>query len=141
MIPARKAAYRLFCITVVAVLLLSPCFVVSQVRSESAEHEVGKVSKQCEEKAKDETRWMTKNLYLSTEQYDKVKSLNLYYTCLMDGITHLNDRVTISKKKSEIIKNKEAEFKAVLSQQQYEQYKSRTEKKIVEKKSPFSGSI
>ena len=141
MVAARKITYRIFYSAVVAVFLMSPCFVVSQVRSESVEKEPGKVSKQCEEKAKDETRWMTKNLYLSTEQYDKVKSLNLYYTCLMDGLSHISDKVMVSKKKSEIIKNKEAEFKAVLSQQQYEQYKSRKENVIVEKKSPFSGSL
>lgn len=123
-------------------MLSSPNFVVSQVRSEQVEkREIGKISKQCEEKAKDETRWMTKNLYLNTEQYDKVKNLNLYYTCLMDGLTHVTDKVQLSKKKSEIIKNKEAEFKAVLSQEQFEQYKTRKEKVIVEKKSPFSGSI
>ncbi len=138
MMLRRKVAYWLCSTTVVAVLLISPNFGFCQVRSEEP---VQKVSKQCEDKAKDETRWMTRNLYLSTEQYDKVKDLSLYYTCLMDGLNRLTDKVAINKKKGEIIKNKEAEFKAVLSQEQFEQYKNRREKKVVEKKSPFSGNI
>ena len=139
MMLTRKIAYWLCRTTVVTVLLISPMFSFSQVRSE--EKEPGKISKQCEEKAKDETRWMTRNLYLSTEQYDKVKEMNLYYTCLMDGLTRLSDKVALNKKKGEIIKSKEAEFKSVLSQEQFEQYKNRREKKVVEKKSPFSGNI
>ena len=123
--------------TAIFILLISPSFVFSQVRLER-ETEKPRV---CEEKAKDETRWMTKNLYLSADQYDKVQSLNLYYSCLMESLNHLSDKWVVSKKKSELIKSKDAEFRAVLSQEQYEQYKNHKEKKIEQKKSPFSGSI
>ncbi len=116
------------------ILLYLPVFVFSQVRMEK-ENDKPRI---CEEKAKDETRWMTKNLYLSADQYDKVQTLNLYYTCLMESLNHLNDKGVITKKRSELIKNKDAEFKAVLSQEQYEQYKNHKEKKIEQKKSPFS---
>ena len=115
-------------------MLILPVFVFSQVRLER-ENDKPRV---CEEKAKDETRWMTKNLYLSADQYDKVQTLNLYYTCLMESLNHLSDKEVINKKKSELLKNKDAEFKAVLSQEQFEQYKNRKEKKVEPKKSPFS---
>ncbi len=116
------------------IMLILPVFVFSQVRLER-ENDKPRV---CEEKAKDETRWMTKNLYLSADQYDKVQTLNLYYTCLMESLNHLSDKEVINKKKSELLKNKDAEFKAVLSQEQFEQYKNRKEKKVEPKKSPFS---
>ncbi len=126
-----------FSVVAIAILLISSRPVFAQLRAEKQpEH-----NKQCEEKGKNETRWMTKNLYLSSDQYDKVMDLNLYYSCLMDGLNHSADKVAISKKKGEIIKNKEAEFKSVLSKEQFEQYKSRKENKVIEKKSPFSGSI
>ena len=134
----KKIAYWLTIgITATSVLLAVPSFVFSQVRGEKEPE----MTKQCEEKAKDETHWMTKNLYLSIEQYDKVKNLNLYYICLMDGLNHLSDKGLVSKKKTELSKNRDAEFKAVLSQEQYEQYKSRREVKVVLKKSPFSGEM
>jgi hypothetical protein len=113
----------------------TPC--CAQVRSEL---EPAK-TKQCEENGRNETRWMTKNLYLSTDQYDKVKDLNLYYSCLMDNLNHMPDKSVASRKKGEIIKSKDAEFRAVLSQEQFEQYKSRKEKKVIQKKSAFSESI
>ena len=121
----------------IMVLLTLPNFVFSQVRLEKENEK----PRMCEEKAKDETRWMTKNLYLSADQYDKIQSLNLYYTCLMESLNHLSDKVVINKKKTELIKNKDAEFKAVLSEEQYEQYKNHKEKKVDQKKSPFSGSL
>ena len=114
---------------------MAPC--IAQVRGEQEPPK----NRQCEESGRDETRWMTKNLYLSTEQYDKVKDLNIYYSCLMDNLSHMPDKSIASKKKGEIIKNKEAEFKAVLSQEQFEQYKNRKEKKVIQKKSAFSESI
>ena len=120
--------------TATFIMLILPVFVFSQVRLER-ENDKPRV---CEEKAKDETRWMTKNLYLSADQYDKVQTLNLYYTCLMESLNHLSDKEVINKKKSELLKNKDAEFKAVLSQEQFEQYKNRKEKKVEPKKSPFS---
>lgn len=116
------------------IMLILPVFVFSQARLEK-ENDKPRV---CEEKAKDETRWMTKNLYLSADQYDKIQTLNLYYTCLMESLNHLSDKEVINKKKSELLKNKDAEFKAVLSQEQFEQYKNRKEKKVEPKKSPFS---
>ncbi len=116
-------------------LTLTPCH--AQVRGEQEPPK----NRQCEESGRDETRWMTKNLYLSTEQYDKVKDLNIYYSCLMDNLSHMPDKSVATKKKGEIIRSKEAEFKAVLSHEQFEQYKNRTEKKVMVKKSAFSESI
>ena len=137
MILTGKISFTLrISVVAIAILLISPS-VFAQTKGEKEPDR----NRQCEEKGKDETRWMTKNLYLSSAQYDKVMDLNLYYSCLMDGLNHSADKATASKKKGEIIKNKEAEFKAVLSKEQFEQYKSRKEKKVVEKKSPFSGSI
>ena len=132
---SKKIAHS-FIARVAAILLLSaisaPLF--SQVRVEKENEK----PKQCEEKAKDETRWMTRNLYLNADQYDKVQTINLYYSCLLSSLNNLSDRSLISKKKAELLKNKDAEFKAVLSQQQFEQYKSHREKKIEVKNSPFA---
>ena len=131
----KKIAY-LFVIPGAAVFVLfaTPAFVFSQVRLEK----ITEKPKLCEEKAKDETRWMTRNLYLNADQYDKVQTINLYYTCLMVSLNNLSDKSLLSKKKAELLKNKDAEFKAVLSQQQFEQYKNHKEKKIEQKSSPFS---
>ena len=131
----KKVAY-LFIIPGAAIflLLIRPAFVFSQVRLEK----VTEKPKQCEEKAKDETRWMTRNLYLNADQYDKVQTINLYYTCLMVSLNNLSDKSLINKKKAELLKSKDAEFKAVLSQQQFEQYKNHKDKKIEQKSSPFS---
>jgi len=137
MILTPKIANNLYGIMagVLLFLTLTPCN--AQVRGEQEPTK----NKQCEESGRDETRWMTKNLYLSTEQYDKVKDLNIYYSCLMDNLSHMPDKSIATRKKGEIIKNKEAEFKAVLSRDQFEQYKNRKEKKVIQKKSAFSESI
>ena len=120
--------------TAIMILLILPVFVFSQVRMEKENTK----PRMCEEKAKDETRWMTKNLYLSADQYEKVQTLNLYYTCLMESLNHLNDKDIINKKRSELLKNKDAEFRIVLTQEQFDQYKNHKEKKVEQKKSPFS---
>lgn len=131
----RKIVYSfIFHSAAIFILLAMPTFVFSQVRVEK-ENEKPKL---CEEKAKDETRWMTRNLYLNADQYDKVQTINLYYTCLMISLNNLSDKSLINKKKAELLKNKDAEFRAVLSQQQFEQYKTHKEKKIELKSSPFS---
>jgi len=121
----------------IVILLIQPVFVFSQVRLEKEAEK----PRMCEEKAKDETRWMTKNLYLNANQYDKIQTLNLYYTCLMESLSHLSDKGIINKKKTELLKNKDAEFKAVLSVEQFEQYKNHKEKKVEQKRSPFGGQI
>ncbi len=138
MILLRKIAHGLALgIIAGSVSFACPTAAFAQVRGDA---ETAK-TKECEEKGRDETRWMTKNLYLSTDQYDRVKDLNIYYSCLMDNLSHMPDKSFATKKKGEIIKNKEAEFKAVLSQEQFDQYKNRKEKKVIQKKSAFSESI
>ncbi len=134
----NKILYRVVVyVTVILFLLISPAFVFSQVRLEKENDK----PRMCEEKAKDETRWMTKNLYLNADQYDRVESLNLYYSCLLESINQLSDKGLVSKRKLELIKNKDAEFKAILSEEQYQQYKDHKEKKVEQKKSPFSGNM
>ena len=134
----KKSTYKLTVNGIaIFILLIFPCLVHSQVRQEKAYEK----PRLCEEKAKDETMWMIKNLYLNADQYGKVQSLNLYYSCLLESLTHLSDKWAISKKKTELLKNKDAEFRAVLSEQQYEQYKTHKEKKIEQKKSPFSSHV
>ena len=138
MILIKKIAYGLaFGVIVGTISVACPTASFAQVRGDAESPK----TKECEEKGRDETRWMTKNLYLSTDQYDRVKNLNLYYSCLMDNLSRMPDKSIASKKKGEIIKNKEAEFKAVLSQEQFDQYKNRKEKKVIQKKSAFSESI
>ena len=118
----------------VFILLTAHTIVFSQVRVEKEPER----PRMCEEKAKDETRWMTKNLYLNSDQYDKVQTINLYYTCLLSSLNNLTDKGLINKKKAELLKNKDAEFKAVLSQEQFEQYKNHKDKKTEQKNLPFS---
>jgi hypothetical protein len=67
-----------------------------------------------------------------------VQTINLYYSCLLPSLNNLGDKTLVSKKKAEALKNKDAEFKAVLSQEQFEQYKNHKEKKTEVKSMPFS---
>ena len=92
-----------------------------------------------EEKARQQTRWMNKNLDLQLEQYMKVNSINLTYAYRLDSL----DRVAGNKHanveyKAKMKETKEAELKNVLTADQYKQYQEHKEKPAVVKKSPFA---
>lgn len=94
----------------------------------------------CEAKAKEETIWMHQNLYLSDVQYDMAKSINLMYSCKNDSIENLRDKQVLSQNKSLLQKDKDAAFRSFLSEDQYKQYLTHKDKKVMKNKSPFEGS-
>ena len=89
-----------------------------------------------EEKARQQSRWMNKNLDLELEQYMKVNNINLTYARRLDSLNKLPGKgrgdYAVKMKTT-----KEAELKAVLTPDQYKIYIEHREKPTTQKKSPF----
>ncbi len=93
-----------------------------------------------EEKAREQTRWMYKNLTLGSDQYEKVNEINLTYAFQYDSLDAIRSKAAREDGKLKIKQNKEAQIKAVLTPDQYKQYVVHKEKQVSQKKSPFSGT-
>ena len=93
-----------------------------------------------EEKAREQTRWMYKNLTLAPDQYDKVNEINLTYAFQADSLDHIKSKAVREDGKVKIRQTKDTQIKTVLSPEQYKQYVAHKEKQTAQKKSPFSGT-
>ncbi len=112
--------------------------VVAQVRKEP----LGKPMRRTveEEKAREQTRWMFKNLSLDLDQYDKVNAINLQYAAKFDSVDKIKSPNLKTEATTKLKKSKEEEIKKVLTEQQFKQYIAHRAKQSTQKKSPFTGT-
>lgn len=92
----------------------------------------------CEERALEETKWMYRNLLLSTEQYDRVREANIRCCCTTDSLEKVKDKKLSGMLRQQTIHSKDSVIKELLSQDQYVQYKAHRDSKPSSKKSPFN---
>ena len=92
------------------------------------------------EKAREQTRWMYKNLSLNTEQYEKVNDINLLYAHKCDSIDKISSTALKNGYKQQLKKEKENQLKLALTEQQFAQYSLHKDKQTSQKKSPFTGT-
>ncbi len=91
-----------------------------------------------EQRANSETSWIKQNLVVNAKQYEIVKVTNLGYYCSVDSIGKISDKRIVKKLQQELKKNKDARFKAILNESQFEQYLIHTGGEVQRVKSPFS---
>lgn len=91
-----------------------------------------------EQKANSETSWIQQNLVVNAKQYEIVKTTNLGYYCSIDSIAQLGDKRVVKKLQQDLKKSKDAQFKAILNESQFEQYLIHTGGEAQRVKSPFS---
>ncbi len=121
-------------------LLSSSLVAVAQVRNEPGEKKATIRRSVEEEKAREQTRWMYKNLSLETSQYEKINAINLAYAYKSDSLDKVKDKVAKKDGKLKIKQNKEEEIKKTLTEEQYKQFTAHREKQTFQKKSPFTGT-
>lgn len=123
----------------IGLLILMPSGgVIAQIRTEPKVTPV-KVSVEVE-KAREQTKWMYRNLTLNTDQYEAVNEINLTYAYKFDSIEKLKSKAAQNDAKVKIRTDKEARIKSVLSPEQFTQFIAHKEKQTSQKKSPFSGT-
>ncbi len=125
------------CSSVFLLLFMTLATSYAQVRTEPKPPKRTSIE---EEKAREQTRWMYKNLTLGTDQYDKVNEINLTYAFQCDSLDRVKSKGAREEGRNKIKQNKEAQIKAVLTPDQFKQYVAHKEKQVSQKKSPFSGS-
>ncbi len=116
------------------------CFslpVVAQVRLEPKPPVKRSVE---EEKAREQTRWMYKNLSLETAQYEKINAINLSFAFKSDSLDRIKNKVVRAEEKTKIKQAKEEQIKKTLTEEQYKQFTAHREKQTSQKKSPFTGT-
>ncbi len=129
MILSGKLYNRLVINSLVATLMLFLSFI-----SSAQAHNL----KIWEQKANSETSWIQQNLVVNAKQYEVVKLTNLGYYSSIDSIGQISDRHIVKKLQQELKKNKDARFKAILNESQFEQYLIHTGGEAQRVKSPFS---
>ena len=126
------------CIAICLVLITSfPIFLQAQVAP--APSKVRKSSVE-DEKAREQTRWMYKNLSLERDQYEKVNVANLYYAKKLDSLEKLKDKALKNTYKQKVKQERDAAIKGVLTSEQYKQYLLHKDKQTAPHKSPFTGT-
>ncbi len=125
------------CLCIALVMLLSNSTVLAQIRVEPKPAKKASVE---EEKAREQTRWMYKNLTLEAEQYEKINEINLTYAFQSDSLDNVRSKAARNDGKAKIKLVKEEQIKAVLTPEQYKLYVAHKEKQTSQKKSPFSGT-
>ena len=91
-----------------------------------------------EEKARQQTRWMNKNLDLELEQYMKVNNINLTYAKKIDSLEKHADKRAKGDYMAKLKASKEADLRQILTPEQYKMYIAHKEKPTTQKKSPFA---
>ena len=112
----------------------------SQIRGEPDPVNVTHKPTTEEEKAREQTRWMHRNLELELEQFMQVNNINLTYAHKLDSLDKLADRKLKSEYRQQLKAKKDQEIKMVLTPEQYKQYIAHKEKQVTLKKSPFAGT-
>jgi hypothetical protein len=125
------------CIGIALFMLLCIAPVFSQIRVEPKPPKKASVE---EEKAREQTRWMYKNLTLEAEQYEKINEINLTYAFQSDSLDNVRSKAARNDGKAKIKLVKEEQIKSVLTPEQYKLYVAHKEKQTSQKKSPFSGT-
>ncbi len=92
------------------------------------------------EKAREQTRWMYKNLSLEPDQYEKVSATNLLYAYKSDSVEKIKSKDLKTQSLKILKESKEDQMKKILTEQQYKQYIAHKEKQTSQKKSPFTGT-
>jgi len=77
-----------------------------------------------DQRAKNQTEMMQKNLSLTKDQYGKVYDINLYYANETDSLMKMPRGRDKRAERESIQKDKEAELKNVLSPDQYQKYQA-----------------
>lgn len=129
---------KMWGVCICLLILTSPGSVIAQIRTEPKAAPV-KVSVEVE-KAREQTKWMYRNLTLNTDQYEAVNEINLTYAYKFDSIEKLKSKSAKSDAKLKIRSDKEARIKSVLTPEQFTQFVAHKEKQTSQKKSPFSGT-
>jgi len=112
----------------------------SQIRGEPDPAPVAHKPTTEEEKAREQTRWMHKNLDLELDQFMQVNNINLTYARKLDSLEKLTDKKIRNDYRQQLKAQKEQEIKTVLTPDQYKQYVAHKEKQVTLKKSPFAGT-
>ncbi len=123
------------CITIILLCFTFPA--VGQVRIEPKPPVKRSVE---EEKAREQTRWMYKNLSLESDQYEKINNINLSYAFKSDSLDHIKNKLVRTEGKLKIKQSKEEQIKKTLTEEQYKQFTAHREKQTSQKKSPFTGT-
>ena len=123
--------------SIILLLLVTAFTSFSQVRTEPKPPRRTSIE---EEKAREQTRWMYKNLTLDVEQYEKINEINLTYAFQSDSLDGVRSKPSREDGKRKIKQSKDSQIKSVLNPEQYKQYVAHKEKQTAQKKSPFSGT-
>lgn len=93
------------------------------------------------DRANELTRWMQKNLFLTVKQTPIIIRINQLYAGREDSVDNiLKDRHVRIDAYASLKKNKDAEFKKILTDAQYRQYIEHKDFKPVLKRSPYTAS-
>ncbi len=118
----------------VAVTVTAICFTIgASAQQDSARRGGGRGGRSPEERAKMQTEQMTKTLSLTTEQVAKVEVINLKYAKAQtggwggQGAGDMEARMAAMKKTQD---EKNAEFKPLLTEQQYADYLKMVEENL-----------
>ena len=134
-----EVANRSFLLRFTAITFLMCAYYFPLQAQFKIEHKLAKKISPEEEKAKDQTRWMYKNLSLDYDQYQKVNALNLAYAHNCDSIDAIKDKLPKNELKSKMRAERDALIKKTLTEQQFRQYILHKDKQSTQKKSPFTG--
>ena len=92
-----------------------------------------------EDKAREQTRWMYKNLNLAADQYEKVNEINLTYAFKIDSVEKLKLNNLKKDARNKLKLAKEARLREVLTPEQYNLFLKHKNIEQKQTKSPFSG--
>ena len=93
-----------------------------------------------EEKAREQTRWMNKNLLLDVDQYEQVSYINLSFVHKFDSVEKIKDaRQRVDGQKA-LKQKKETLFKTILTEKQFKDFLEHKEKHVDTRNSPFTGN-
>ena len=125
----RKNTYNIFTIDLAIFILLVFLSIFTSAQAHSL--------KAWEQKANSEIQWIQQNLLVNSKQIEQVKSMNISFYYKNDSLDRLRDQKLKKRLQTELKKDKDAKFKFVLDEHQYEQYLIHTGSDYTQYKSPF----
>ena len=112
----------MFPIGLMVLILTMVTMISSSVVAQGPGNGGGRGNATPEERAKRQTDMMKDNLSLTAAQEPKVSAINLKYAKKMDDVRKIADTAAQRKSAENIQKQKEGEFKAVLTATQFKEY-------------------
>jgi periplasmic protein CpxP/Spy len=114
--------YRMFPIGLMVLILTMVTMISSAVVAQGPGNGGGRGNATPEERAKRQTDMMKDNLSLTAAQEPKVSAINLKYAKKMDDARKIADTAVQRKTTDNLQKQKEGEFKTVLTASQFKDY-------------------